>query len=89
MVVDLSDLGYLDSTGLSVFVTVQKRANAAGIDFRLSNPNASVRRLFQITALDTFFTLEGGTASDTADADDQGEGGALSGSQSRARRWWV
>ncbi len=81
VVVDLSDLGYLDSTGLSVFVTVQKRAKAAGIDFRLSNPNPSVRRLFQITALDQFFTLEGGTASGAADADDQSEGGGLSGSQ--------
>jgi anti-sigma B factor antagonist len=77
LVVDLSDLVYLDSTGLSVFVTVQKRASAAGIDFRLSNPNPSVRRLFQITALDQFFMLDGDGASEPAGVDDQGHGGGF------------
>lgn len=57
IVLDLSDLIYLDSTGLSVFVTAHKRANASGIAFCLANPNASVRRLLQITALDQIFVI--------------------------------
>jgi anti-sigma B factor antagonist len=57
LVLDLSDLIYLDSTGLSVFVTAHKRASASGIAFCLANPNASVRRLLKITALDQIFVI--------------------------------
>ena len=57
LVLDLSDLIYLDSTGLSVFVTAHKRASASGIEFCLAHPNASVRRLLQITALDHIFVI--------------------------------
>jgi anti-sigma B factor antagonist len=55
LVVDLSDLVYLDSTGLSVLVTAHKRAGSSGTAFSLANPNASVRRLLGITALDQIF----------------------------------
>jgi anti-sigma B factor antagonist len=57
IVLDLSDLIYLDSTGLSIFVATQKRASASGIEFCLANPNPSVGQLFKITALDQFFTI--------------------------------
>jgi anti-sigma B factor antagonist len=57
LVLDLSDLIYLDSTGLSVFVTAHKRASASGIAFCLANPNASVRLLLKITALDQIFII--------------------------------
>jgi anti-sigma B factor antagonist len=56
-VLDLSDLIYLDSTGLSIFVSAHKRAAASGAEFCLANPNPSVRQLFKITALDRFFTI--------------------------------
>jgi anti-sigma B factor antagonist len=56
-VVDLTELVYLDSTGLSVFVTAHKRASASGIEFCLANPNSSVRRLLGITALDEIFVV--------------------------------
>jgi anti-sigma B factor antagonist len=59
IVLDLSDLDYLDSTGLSVFVTAHKRALASGIELTLANPNPSVTRLFQITALDKVFGIIG------------------------------
>jgi anti-sigma B factor antagonist len=57
LVFDLTDLIYLDSTGLSVFVTAHKRAEEAGMDLRLADPNPSVRRLLEITALDRIFTI--------------------------------
>ena len=57
LVLDLSDLIYMDSTGLSVFVTAHKRASASGTEFCLTHPNASVRRLLQITALDQIFVV--------------------------------
>jgi anti-sigma B factor antagonist len=61
LVVDLSDLIYLDSTGLSVFVTAHKRASASGIQFCLANPNPSVGHLFKVTALDQVFEIVGST----------------------------
>jgi anti-sigma B factor antagonist len=57
LVLDLSNLIYLDSTGLSVFVTAHQRAGAESIEFSLANPNASIRRLLQITALDQVFVI--------------------------------
>jgi anti-anti-sigma factor len=57
LVVDLSDLLYLDSTGLSVFVTAHKRASACGIEFCLANPNPSAGQLFKVTALDQVFEI--------------------------------
>ena len=57
LVVDLSDLIYLDSTGLSVFVTAHKRASASGIEFCLANPNPSVGQPFKVTALDQVFEI--------------------------------
>ena len=57
IVLDLSDLIYLDSTGLSIFVTAHKRATATGVEFCLANPNPSIGQLFKITALDQFFTV--------------------------------
>jgi len=73
LVLDLTDLIYLDSTGLSVFVTAHKRAGASGIEFCLANPNASVRRLLQITALDQIFVIVDaparGESEDVAPAD--------------------
>ncbi|HEY5384528.1 MAG TPA: STAS domain-containing protein [Acidimicrobiales bacterium] len=57
IVLDLTDLIYLDSTGLSIFVTAHKRAAATGMEFCLANPNPSIGQLFKITALDHFFTI--------------------------------
>jgi anti-sigma B factor antagonist len=68
LVVDLSDLIYLDSTGLSVFVTAHKRARASGIEFCLANPNSSVRRLFKVTALDQVFEIVDSAGPAGADA---------------------
>ena len=71
LVVDLSDLIYLDSTGLSVFVTAHKRASASGVEFCLANPNQSVGQLFKVTALDQVFEIvDWAQASEPATAGD-------------------
>lgn len=70
IVLDLSDLIYLDSTGLSVFVAAQKRATASGVEFCLANPNPSVGRLFEITALDQFFEIVDSASSAVSAAKD-------------------
>jgi anti-sigma B factor antagonist len=69
IVLDLTDLIYLDSTGLSIFVTAHKRATATGMEFCLANPNPSIGQLFKITALDHFFTIIDSGSSATAAGD--------------------
>lgn len=52
VVLDLTDVGFLDSTGLGVVVGLLKRARTLGGDLRLVCPASSVRKVFEITALD-------------------------------------
>ena len=57
VVVDLDGVGFLDSTGLGVIVGVLKRARTLGGDLRLVCTQPSVRRVFEITALDRTMPL--------------------------------
>lgn len=57
IVLDLGPVAFLDSTGLGVIVGVLKRARTLGGDLRLVCPNASIRRVFEITALDRTMPL--------------------------------
>lgn len=63
LVLDLTGVAFLDSTGLGVIVGVLKRARTLGGDLRIVCPEGSVRRVFEITALDRTMSL-----SDTVDA---------------------
>jgi anti-sigma B factor antagonist len=63
LVLDLTGVQFLDSTGLGVIVGLLKRARTLGGDLRIVCPNGSVRRVFEITALDRTMPL-----SDTVDA---------------------
>jgi anti-sigma B factor antagonist len=57
VVLDLTDVGFLDSTGLGVIVGVLKRTRTLGGDLRLVCPNPTIRRVFEITALDRTMPL--------------------------------
>ncbi|GAB1332330.1 STAS domain-containing protein [Streptomyces sp. NPDC093260] len=61
LVLDVSDLLYCDSTGLTVFVTAHHRAEAAGSGLVIAGLRDDLRRVFDITGLDQFFTLRPST----------------------------
>jgi anti-sigma B factor antagonist len=63
MVVDLSQVTFLDSTGLSVLINALKRCQGAGGHMRLESPRPHVRRVFEVTGLSDVFdvTDSGGT----------------------------
>jgi anti-sigma B factor antagonist len=58
IVVNLSDVPYMDSSGVASLVKLLSRTRAAGIGLKLLNPTIKVRSIFEITSLDTVFEIE-------------------------------
>jgi anti-anti-sigma factor len=61
-VVDFTELSFIDSSGLSVLVEAHKHARDRGGVFVVRNPTPMLRRLLDITRLDSLLVLE--TSSD-------------------------
>ncbi|ANU08863.1 anti-sigma-B factor antagonist [Planococcus antarcticus DSM 14505] len=55
---DLSDVDYMDSTGLGVFVAFYKSVNANGGHVKLKGLSARLKRLFDITGLGDIMDIE-------------------------------
>lgn len=58
LIVDLSDVTYMDSTGLGVFVGAIKAEKRHQSEVILKNMTERVRRLFDITGLDEIMTIQ-------------------------------
>jgi anti-sigma B factor antagonist len=58
LVLDIKKLTFIDSTGLSVFVSQHKNLSAKGRKLVIYAPTAMARRLFQITGLEEVLTIE-------------------------------
>ncbi|WP_252313179.1 STAS domain-containing protein [Sinobaca sp. H24] len=58
--VDLTDVSYIDSTGLGIFVGALKSSEANNSKLRLVGLNQRVMRLFSITGLDEVIDIEEG-----------------------------
>jgi anti-sigma B factor antagonist len=52
VVVDLSEVGFVDSSGLGVLIAAQKRANRSGGQVMLSAPSETVSNTLQLVRLD-------------------------------------
>lgn len=57
-IVDLSDLDYISSGGLSVLLKSQKKLKEMGFELILRNMNKMVRELFHYVGFDTLFVIE-------------------------------
>ena len=57
VVVDLTDVPFIDSSGLSVLVVGQRRVAEGGGEVRLAVTNPHVQKVLSITALDEAFTV--------------------------------
>jgi anti-sigma B factor antagonist len=55
--VDLTEVSFLDSTGLSVLIGALKRCQGAGGELRLLAPQPSVMRVLEITGLTAAFDI--------------------------------
>ena len=58
VVVDLSDVEFVDSQGLGALMRGTRRFGAGKDRFRLVVPATEIRRVFEITALDRVFPLD-------------------------------
>ncbi|MDT8368939.1 MAG: STAS domain-containing protein [Longimicrobiales bacterium] len=56
-VIDFSETGYIDSSGLGVLVSLSKKIREKGGELRLSSLNEDLRTLFELTKLDTLFRI--------------------------------
>ncbi len=56
--IDLAELEFVDSTGLSALIAAHKRAEALGGELILLSPNRDIRRLFEVTGIDTYFNID-------------------------------
>jgi anti-anti-sigma factor len=57
LVADLSGLDFADCTGISILVCAQKRLAAGGSELLITGAKPIVRRLLQLTGLDTYLHL--------------------------------
>ena len=58
VVVDLTDVTFIDSMALGVLLGAVKQLRRRGGNLRLVVPNPSLRRIFEISLLDQVFTLD-------------------------------
>jgi anti-sigma B factor antagonist len=57
LLVDFSRTGYIDSSGLGALVSISKRIRESTGELRLAGLNDDLRSLFELTKLDTLFTI--------------------------------
>lgn len=57
VVVDLSKVGYIDSSGLATLVELLKKTKGQGGSLALSGMSEKVKSLFEITKLDKLFPI--------------------------------
>ena len=58
VVIDVSDVVFIDSSGLRVLISLANRAEQVGRSVILQRPSPTVRRLLEITGLTDMFGLE-------------------------------
>lgn len=59
LVIDLSNVQFIDSSGLGVLVTVLRTVSQQGGDIKIAGPSAEVQALFSLTRLDKVFDIVG------------------------------
>lgn len=57
LVVDLDEVGYMDSSGLATLVEAMRKAKSASTSMVLCSMNDKVRAIFEIARLNQFFTI--------------------------------
>ncbi len=59
LIIDLAEVGYMDSSGVGVLVHAFQKVKANGGQLRLIGMSARVRSIFEVTRLDKYFVICG------------------------------
>ena len=57
ILIDFAHTSYIDSSGLGALVSLSKRIRESGGELRLATLNEDLATLFELTRLDTLFTI--------------------------------
>ena len=57
VVIDMSDLAFMDSSGLQELVRLDNRAHERGLEVMIAKPSVPVVRLLELTGLETHFNI--------------------------------
>ena len=57
IVVDMSGVEFCDSTGMNVLLSCLRRVRERGGELEIASPKPAVRKILQVTGLDSVFTL--------------------------------
>jgi anti-sigma B factor antagonist len=57
VVVDMSGVEFCDSTGMNVLLSCLRRVRERGGELEIASPKPAVRKILQVTGLDSVFTL--------------------------------
>jgi anti-sigma B factor antagonist len=68
VIIDMSGVEFCDSTGMNVLLSCLRRARERGGELEIAAPKPAVRKILQVTGLDSVFTL-------VEDADPRGSAG--------------
>ena len=55
--IDFTNTGYIDSSGLGALVTLSRKVREQGGELRIAGLNEDLRALFELTKLDTLFHI--------------------------------
>ncbi len=58
IVVDMSGVEFCDSTGMNVLLAAHRHATERGGELTLAAPRAAVRKILQVTGLESVFTVQ-------------------------------
>ena len=57
LVIDMSGVDFCDSTGMNVLLAAHRRAHEQGGNLELAAPRPGVRKILQVTGLESVFTV--------------------------------
>lgn len=72
VVIDMSGVEFCDSTGVNVLLSALKRLRERGGTLEVAAPRPAVRKILQVTGLDSVFTVHEAVPADVLAADQQG-----------------
>jgi anti-anti-sigma factor len=55
LVLDLGEVGFIDSAGLGALLSIRERTRSLGIEMRLANVSPPARRLLELSGTETAF----------------------------------